>query len=65
MGTVKWYDDEKGYGFFAVAGEADVFVHSSELAKSGIESIIEGDVYSFETVDLDNGPMATNIIQFS
>jgi len=51
-GTVKWFNENKGYGFIAPDdGEKDVFVHYTALEKSGIKSLAEGQKISFEVVE--------------
>ncbi len=51
-GTVKWFNENKGYGFIAPDdGEKDVFVHYTALEKSGIKSLTEGQKISFEVVE--------------
>ncbi|CUU48593.1 cold-shock protein [Clostridium beijerinckii] len=58
IGTVKFFNSEKGFGFIEVEGEKDVFVHSSSL--SGF-SIQEGDKVQFDVEKGTKGPQATNI----
>tara|TARA_Y100001960_G_C14325104_1_gene657265 strand:+ start:251 stop:454 length:204 start_codon:yes stop_codon:yes gene_type:complete len=61
-GTVKWFNEDKGYGFIAVEGEKnDVFVHFSALKAAGIRTLNEGDEVSFEIDESRGKPAATNI----
>jgi CspA family cold shock protein len=61
-GTVKWFNDEKGYGFVTPddAGK-DLFVHHSDIAGSGFKSLAEGAKVSFDPEPGDKGPKATNV----
>ena len=62
-GTVKWFSNEKGYGFIERGnGEADVFVHFSAIAGDGYKSLTEGQRVSFEVVQGDKGLQASNVI---
>lgn len=60
-GKVKWFNSEKGYGFITTDEGADVFAHYSQIQKDGFKSLEEGEAVSFEVVDGDKGPQATNI----
>ena len=60
IGTVKWYNTEKGFGFIEVEGEKDVFVHSSAI-KDSIRSLEEGQKVQFETEKGPKGLQAENI----
>jgi cold shock protein len=61
-GTVKWFSDEKGYGFIAPDEEGeDVFVHQSDLAGDGYRSLKEGAEVSFDARAEDKGPKAVNV----
>ena len=62
-GTVKWFSNEKGYGFIERGnGEADVFVHFSAIAGDGYKSLTEGQRVSFEVVQGDKGLQAANVM---
>jgi CspA family cold shock protein len=61
IGTVKWYNTEKGFGFIEVEGEKDVFVHSSAI-KNSIRSLEEGQKVQFET---EKGPKGLQAIEIS
>ena len=61
-GTVKWFSNEKGYGFIERGnGEADVFVHFSAIAGEGYKSLTEGQRVSFDVVKGDKGLQASNV----
>ena len=62
-GTVKWFNDAKGFGFIEQDGGADVFVHHSEIQAEGFKSLTEGARVSFEVTDGAKGPAATNVTQ--
>ena len=62
QGTVKWFSNEKGYGFIERGnGEADVFVHFSAIEGEGYKSLTEGQRVSFEVVQGDKGLQAANV----
>jgi CspA family cold shock protein len=61
-GTVKWFSNDKGYGFIKPDEEGeDVFVHFSGVTGEGFKSLSEGDVVEFEVTPGDRGPQATNV----
>jgi cold shock protein len=60
-GTVKWFNDAKGFGFIQREGGADVFVHFSAIQSSGFKSLAEGDKVEFEIVEGQKGPQAANV----
>ncbi len=61
-GTVKWFNDSKGYGFITPAdGGKDLFVHHSEIQTSGYASLKEGQSVEFEVGEGKKGPCATNV----
>ncbi len=60
-GTVKWFNDAKGFGFIQREGGPDVFVHFSAIQSSGFKSLAEGDKVEFEIVDGQKGPQAANV----
>ena len=62
-GTVKWFNESKGFGFIAQEDGADVFAHYSEISGDGFKTLAEGDDVSFDVVEGDKGPKATNIVK--
>jgi CspA family cold shock protein len=61
-GTVKWFDEKKGYGFIAPEdGEKDIFVHHSQIAGDGFKTLQEGAKVEFETKEGQKGLEATNV----
>jgi len=61
QGTVKWFNAEKGFGFIAIDGGADVFVHYSEIQADGYRSLEENQRVEFDIVQGAKGPQAANI----
>ena len=61
IGTVKWFNNQKGYGFIAHEGGKDVFVHYSAIGSEGYKSLAEGDKVEFSIEDSDKGPQAVNV----
>jgi CspA family cold shock protein len=61
QGTVKWFNAEKGYGFIAVDGGADVFVHYSAIQADGYRSLDEGQRVEFEIAQGAKGPQAVGV----
>ncbi|PEA53114.1 cold-shock protein [Bacillus sp. AFS018417] len=62
-GQVKWFNNEKGFGFIEVPGENDVFVHFSAITTEGFKSLEEGEKVSFEVEDGNRGPQAKNVVK--
>ena len=61
QGTVKWFNPDKGYGFIAVDGGKDVFVHFSAIEGSGYRELIEGQRVQFESGPGQKGPQAKSV----
>ena len=63
QGTVKWFNNEKGYGFISRNSGNDVFVHHSAIQGSGFKSLNEGDSIEFEVTQGPKGPQAQNVVK--
>ncbi len=63
QGTVKWFNDAKGYGFISREGGTDVFVHHTAIVAEGFRTLNEGDRVSFEVVDGPKGLQARNVVR--
>ena len=61
-GTVKWFNEEKGYGFIAQEGGPDVFAHFRQIQGSGFKTLTEGQAVEFEQTQGQKGPQAENIV---
>jgi len=62
-GTVKWFNDSKGFGFIEQDGGKDVFVHHSAIQADGFKSLQEGARVTFDIVEGEKGPAAANVVQ--
>lgn len=62
-GTVKWFNDSKGFGFIASETGSDVFVHFSAIQDNGFKSLTEGQEVTFDIVDSPKGPKAANVVK--
>ncbi len=60
-GTVKWFNNQKGYGFISDEQGNDIFVHFSGIKSDGFKSLEEGQAVEFDVVDGAKGPQATNV----
>lgn len=60
-GTVKWFSAEKGFGFIAREGDADVFVHQTAIDMTGYRKLEEGQQVSFELTNTDKGEQARDV----
>ena len=60
-GTVKWFNDSKGFGFIEQEGGKDVFVHFSAIVGEGRKTLYEGHKVTMEVVEADKGPQAENV----
>lgn len=61
QGTVKWFNNQKGYGFISDESGNDVFVHYTGLNMEGFKTLEEGQAVEFELVNGAKGPQATNV----
>ena len=61
QGTVKWFSDEKGYGFISREGGSDVFVHHTAIEGSGFRTLKDGERVEFEITEGKKGPQAANV----
>ena len=62
-GTVKWFNDSKGYGFIQQPDGDDVFVHFSAIEADGFRTLAEGETVEFEVRDSDEGQQAANVVR--
>lgn len=62
-GTVKWFNDSKGFGFITSNDGTDVFVHHTSIKGEGFKSLSEGDRVSFDTEKGPKGPKALNVVR--
>mgnify|MGYP003467485551 CR=1 FL=1 len=62
-GTVKWFNESKGYGFITCEDGSDVFVHYSSIQGNGFKSLAEGDSVSFENENGPKGLKAANVVK--
>ena len=60
-GTVKWFNDRKGFGFIQQEDGEDVFVHHTGISGSGFKTLAEGERVSFDVEESDRGPVAKNV----
>ena len=63
QGTVKWFNDDNGYGFITRENGSDVFVHFSAIQGEGFKTLKEGQHVTFDVEDSDRGPQATNVVK--
>lgn len=61
-GKVKWFNNEKGYGFIEVSDLADIFVHYSVIQKDGYKTLSEGDIVNFRLIETNKGLQAQDVI---
>jgi len=62
-GVVKWFSDQKGYGFISVEEGEDVFVHHSAIQGEGFKTLAQGQTVEFELLDDAKGPRADNVVK--
>ncbi|MGB9793235.1 MAG: cold shock domain-containing protein [Thermacetogeniaceae bacterium] len=63
QGRVKWFNQEKGYGFIECDGGGDVFVHYSAIQEEGFKTLTEGQRVEFEIVQGTRGPQASKVVK--
>ena len=61
-GKVKWFNNDKGYGFIEYSNEEDIFVHYSAIRQDGYKSLNEGDEVRFDLIETSKGLQAQNVI---
>jgi len=64
-GTVKWFNNAKGFGFLGREGGADVFVHYSSIQSDGYKSLKEGDEVEFDIIEGTKGPQADHVVRIN
>ncbi len=62
-GTVKWFNDSKGFGFISGEDGTDYFVHHTSIQGAGFKSLAEGDKVTFDTEEGPKGPKAINVVK--
>ena len=62
QGTVKWFNNSKGYGFIECEGQKDLFVHMSEILMDGFKTLAEKQQVEFEVGEGEKGPVAKNVV---
>lgn len=62
-GTVKWFNESKGYGFIQKEDGGDIFVHYTAIQDAGFKTLSEGQAVSFDIVDGPKGPAAANVVK--
>jgi len=63
QGTVKWFNDSKGFGFISCEDGSDAFVHHTTIQGEGFKSLAEGDAVSFDVEAGEKGPRAINVVK--
>ncbi len=62
-GTVKWFSEQKGYGFIEQEDGKDIFVHYSSINTPGFKTLSEGDQVTYDVEDGERGPVAKNVVK--
>ncbi|MGL4820412.1 MAG: cold-shock protein [Bacilli bacterium] len=63
QGKVKWFNNEKGFGFIETEDQGDIFVHYSAIQNDGYKTLEEGQAVEFDVVDGDKGKQAANVVR--
>ena len=63
QGKVKWFNESKGFGFITCEDGTDVFAHYSAIQGNGFKSLAEGEAVSFDVIEGNKGPKASNIVK--
>ncbi len=61
-GNVKWFNNEKGYGFIEYKDNEDIFVHYSAIKQDGYKTLTEGQLVEFQLIETEKGLQATNVV---
>jgi len=64
-GTVKWFNEQKGFGFITQENGQDVFVHYSAIQTDGFKTLAEGQEVEFDIIEGEKGPKASNVVKVS
>jgi len=64
-GTVKWWDDKKGFGFIIAEGGKEIFVHHTAIKAEGHRQLVDGEAVEFEVVDTEKGARAANVVRLN
>ena len=62
IGTIKWFSDQRGYGFITLDGSEDIFVHHSGIQGDDFKALFEGQKVSFNIMEEPRGPKAINVV---
>ena len=64
-GQVKWFNEEKGFGFIECKGEKDIFVHYKDIDSEGRRTLLEGQLVAFKIAETEKGVQATEVVVLS
>lgn len=65
VGKIKWFNNEKGYGFIEGSNDEDIFVHYSAIKQDGYKSLLEGQIVEYELLETEKGLQAINVKEVS
>ena len=65
VGKIKWFNNEKGYGFIEGNNDEDIFVHYSAIKQDGYKSLLEGQIVEYELLETEKGYQAINVKEVS